>query len=126
MSKQFSIPGSYDTPEVIFDAESCKLTITGRSLPANAFEFYSPVLDHFGAFVDDAESPITIDFKMDFISSSTSKIFQDMFFDLEEAFKNGKKVQVNWYYKFGDDDIKELGDDLRLETTFPFEYIAYS
>ena len=119
------INGTYDTPAVEFDPDQGKFTISGRSLPANSFGFYAPVLTAVKEYLDDPQPETQFDFKMDFISSSSTKIFQEMFFELEQAHQQGKKVLVNWYYKFGDDDMKELGDDLRMDTHFPFEYIAY-
>lgn len=125
MSIAINIRGTYDTPQVKFDSESGKFEITGRSLPANSFQFYEPILNALADYIKDAKSAIQFDFKMDFISSSSTKIFQELFFKLEQAFDDGMKVQVNWYYKMGDDDMKELGDDLRLDTNFPFEFIAF-
>ena len=125
MSSELNIRGTYDTPEVSLDPDQGTLKIEGRSLPANSFNFYSPVIECVKAYLEDPRDSSVFSFKMDFISSSSTKIFQELFHDIEKAHTNGTKIQVNWYYKFGDDDMKELGDDLRMDTSFPFEFIAY-
>lgn len=125
MSEIINIAGTYDTPTIEFDPDKGIFTMSGRSLPANTFGFYKPVLD---AVIDYLKKPLessTFNFKMDFINSSSTKVLQELFYQIEQVHNKGEKVQVNWYYKFGDEDLKELGDDLRMDITFPFEFIAY-
>ncbi len=125
MKAPFAIKGTYDTPTIDFDPEKGVFKISGRSLPASSFDFYSPVMDEITAYLKDPKPITRFEFKMEFISSSSTKIFQEIFYELEQTHKKGKSVLVNWYYKFGDDDMKELGDDLKMDTSFPFEYVAY-
>ncbi|MBN1950130.1 MAG: DUF1987 domain-containing protein [Bacteroidales bacterium] len=119
------IKATYDTPAVEFEPENGVFRISGRSLPANSFAFYSPVMNELKEYLKNPLPQTTFDFKLDFISSSSTKIFQEFFYELGQAHKAGYKIIVNWYYRFGDDDMKELGDDLRMETEFPFEFIAF-
>lgn len=125
MSDVINIAGTYDTPTIHFDPNKGIFSISGRSLPANTFEFYEPMLN---AVLDYLKNPLEtskFDFKMDFINSSSTKVLQEMFYQIDQVHKKGIKVIVNWYYKFGDEDMKELGDDLRQDISFPFEFIAY-
>jgi hypothetical protein len=125
MSDVINIAGTYDTPTIRFDPNKGTFSLSGRSLPANTFEFYAPMMD---AILDYLKNPLdstTFEFKMDFINSSSTKVLQELFYQIEQVHKNGVKVLVNWYYKFGDEDLKELGDDLRMDISFPFEFIAY-
>lgn len=119
------IKGTYDTPAVDFDPKKGHFKLTGRSLPANSFAFYAPVLNEVKEYLTNPQPKSVFDFKMDFISSSSTKIFQELFYELDQAHNAGHDILVNWYYTFGDDDMKELGDDLRMETKFPFEFIAF-
>lgn len=125
MSTVINIKGTYDTPAIEFDPEKGLFTIKGRSLPSNSFAFYAPVLEKVKEYLNQPKDDSRFDFRMDFISSSSTKVFQELFYEFEQAHKKGTKLLVNWYYKFGDDDMKELGDDLRMDTSFPFEFIAY-
>ncbi len=125
MSTPLKIKGTYDTPSVDFNPDKGIFEIAGRSLPSSSFNFYSPVMDEISNYLKNPKELTKFEFKMEFISSSSTKIFQEIFSQLEDAYKKGAKVIVNWYYKFGDDDMKELGDDLRMDTSFPFEFVAY-
>ncbi|MBN1597813.1 MAG: DUF1987 domain-containing protein [Bacteroidales bacterium] len=125
MSNFIEIKGTYDSPSVLFDPDKGYFRISGRSLPANTFDFYSPLLYAITDYLKEPKEETTFEFKMEFISSSSTKIFQEFLHEIDQAFQKGVKIKVNWYYKFGDDDMKELGDDLRMDTTFPFEFIAY-
>ncbi len=125
MSDIINIAGTYDTPTVHFDPGKGTFSISGRSLPANTFGFYKPILDAVLEYLNNPLESTSFDFKMDFINSSSTKVLQELFYQIEQVHKKGTKVLINWYYKFGDEDLKELGDDLRQDISFPFEFIAY-
>lgn len=125
MSVKMKIIGTYDTPDIVFEPEQGIFEISGRSLPSNTYEFYTPVMNELMRYTENPKASSLFKFKMDFISSSSTKIFQQIFHELDKLHERGFKVVVNWYYKFGDDDMKELGDDLRLDSKVPCEFIAY-
>ncbi len=125
MNTTLKIKGTYDTPVVDFDPEKGIFKISGRSLPASSFDFYSPVLDEITNYMKSPKPITKFEFKMEFISSSSTKIFQEIFYKLDKAHQKGTEVLIKWFYKFGDDDMKELGDDLRMDTSFPFEFVAF-
>ncbi len=120
-----NIKGTYDTPTVDFNPATGKFSIEGRSLPSNSFDFFAPVMEQVRAYLEQPSIHATFSFKMDFISSSSTKIFQELFHLMEQAYLDKKDIKASWYYRFGDDDMKELGDDLRADATFPFEYVAF-
>jgi hypothetical protein len=41
--KNFSLEGSVDTPNIIFDKETGKLEISGKSFPEETKRFYTPI-----------------------------------------------------------------------------------
>lgn len=125
MNDSFKIKGTYDTPAVNFEPKKGMFEISGRSLPQNSIDFYSPILDKITDYMKSPQTITKFEFKMEFVNSSSTKIFQEIFYELNKAHQNGTKIQVKWYYKFGDDDMKELGDDLRMYTAIPFEFVAF-
>ena len=126
MSNILSINGTYDTPEILFDPNKGIFKISGRSLPSNSYDFYKHLIDTLHKYFENPQPESEFEFKMDFISSSTTKIFQDLMVEIDEVYKKGFSVNVKWYYKFADDDMKELGDELRYDLSFPFEFVMYS
>ena len=123
MSK-LQIKGTFDTPQIDFDPASGTFEMSGRSLPANVHEFYSPIVKEVFTYFENPEDDTVFTFRMDFVNSSSSKIFQDILNGLNELVDAGKTVKVNWFYKFGDDDMHELGEDLCLDAKFEVEYIV--
>lgn len=124
MSK-LQVKGTFDTPQIDFDMETGKFEMSGRSLPANVHEFYSPIIKELLTYYENPKENTLFTFKMDFVNSSSSKIFQDILNGLNGVVDAGKTVKVNWFYKFGDDDMKELGEDLCLDAKFEIEYIVF-
>lgn len=114
-----------DTPEVHFDHEKGLFRIEGESYPENAMEFYRPVLESLNTFVETAELPLKIDFKMMYFNSSSSKCLLDIFDLLEEYSTSGKKVMVYWYYQEDDEDIRESGEDFAEDLGLEFNLVAY-
>lgn len=125
MADTYKVKGTYDTPEVDFDLGNGVFKLEGRSMPSNSFEFFDPLLNVINTYLSAPKELTIFDFKMDFISSSSTKIFQDIFIELEKILKDGHDVKINWYYRFGDDDMKELGQELREDSALPMEFIAY-
>lgn len=124
MSK-LHIKGTFDTPEVEFDPSTGIFEMSGRSLPANVHDFYSPIVKEVFSYFENPAEKTVFNFRMDFINSASSKVVQDIFKAIDDLHNEGKDISVNWYYKFGDDDMHELGEDLCLETNFPIEYIVF-
>jgi SiaC family regulatory phosphoprotein len=97
------------TPYIIFDPDDHKFEISGRSLPENVIKTYDPVLkwidNNFGSF----NNEINFDFKVDYLNSASAKMISLILSKLEEFYKNGQKIQVNWFYNTDDDDILSEG-----------------
>ena len=115
-----------DRPAITFDHDSGKLSIEGESYPENAMEFYRPVLESLGTFVENGEIPLEVDFKMLYFNSSSSKCLLDIFDILEEYAGSDKPVTVNWFYQEDDEDIKESGEDFAEDLNLTFNLNAYS
>ena len=44
---------------------------------------------------------------------------------LEEHYQEGKKVQANWYYKEGEDDIRENGKEFFEDVEMDYTISVY-
>ena len=49
------IVSTEETPEVHFDVENKKFSISGKSLPEDSVAFYAPVFDWLQQFVEEVE-----------------------------------------------------------------------
>ena len=70
--------------------------------------FYQPLFDVINDIVDD--DIISLDIKLDYFNTSSSKILLDIFYLLEEE-SNNKDITINWFYDEDDEDMSEAIDE---------------
>ncbi len=97
-----------DTPEVILDYDKGIFSLSGRSLPENAVDFYLPILEWMNALGEQSLNDITFDFKLDYFNTSSAKQLTKLLLILQKIALD-KNVQVNWHYFEDDTDIMQSG-----------------
>ncbi len=104
------IEQSSDSPFVEFNPNKGTLSIHGKSLLENTYDFYGPVLEAVKGFVNDEFSPLTVDVRFDYLNSSTSRYFMELLMILENS---DADHEIKWYYEEGDDVIEEKGEQFK-------------
>ena len=103
------IESGKNTPEVIGDVKSNKLTIHGNSYPEDIKMFYKPIVSWLEK-TSKYRDKICVDCQFYYISSSsviaTLKLLQKV-----EALFEKVNIVFNWRYEIGDEDIKKIGQD---------------
>lgn len=117
------LEGSAKTPSVNFDSASGVLELKGRSIPENSVEFYKPINDWIDNYAKSPQSVTTIDVKLEYFNTSSSKCILDLFKQLEGLNGNGTDVKVNWYFEEDDEDMEEAGEDYQAIIDLPFKMI---
>lgn len=97
--------------------------MSGKSLPEDVIDFYTPVLDWIKQYIKDPLDETMIVLKLEYINSTSSKIVSEMLELFESILENGKIVRVKWYYPDEDDDIKITGEELKETMGFNIELI---
>lgn len=106
------IEGTKSSPYVRFDAETGVLEIRGKSYPANAAQFYTPILKWVEEWLDNfPDKPIELNMEMIYLNSSSSKAFLNLFFILDRHAERGQKVAINWVYHKEDETALECGKE---------------
>jgi len=123
-SPVLELKGNLYSPDVLFDAKSGQLQLTGRSVLENTMRFYEPILEWVEHYVTKPAGETVLHMKLEYFNTSTSKFLLSIIEKLEELFSNGKKVEIYWYYN--DEDMAELGEDYSHIITIPFKLIEYS
>jgi hypothetical protein len=121
--ENLSLEGSAKTPSVSFDAASGVLELKGRSIPENSVEFYKPINDWIDNYSKSPKSVTTIDVKLEYFNTSSSKCILDLFKQLEGLNGKGTEVLVNWYFEEDDEDMEEAGEDYQAIINLPFKMI---
>jgi Ran GTPase-activating protein (RanGAP) involved in mRNA processing and transport len=112
-----------NTLGVNFDASTGILELNGSSLPENASEFFNPLIEWLQQFMLEVTGKITLNFRLDYLNSSSIKFISDLLDKVEMYNKSGGDVEVNWYYDENDEDIQEMGEDLKEDVSVPFNII---
>lgn len=107
------------TPKVILDKKANKFLIEGNSYPENVKAFYSSIVSWIDEYIEDPNDKTRIEFKLNYYNSSSSKVIYEMLKRLTKILKNGKEIEIIWYYRPDDDDIKEAGKDLAAIISIP-------
>ena len=116
--------GTPKTPTILFDAESGKIEMKGRSIPENAIEFYKPLVDWLDEYAKVAKSKTDTNIQLEYFNTSSSKCILDVFKKLEVIHKKDDcEVIINWYYEEDDEDMLEAGEDYQSILKIPFKMI---
>lgn len=109
---------------VNFNAGTGVLELAGSSYPENTIEFFEPVINWISKYMLEVTGKITMNMRLDYLNSSSVKFVSDIIDKLSLYHDSGAEVEVNWYYGEDDEDIEEMGADLKEETKLPFNLIA--
>lgn len=123
--KTLFIKGRDDSPEVTLDKENKIFSFSGKSLPEDVGNFYAPILEWFGEYSEDPLEMTTIDIKLLYFNTATSKLILDIFMLLEEMKESGNKVSINWHYPEYDEEMKEAGIEYSEMVELDFNLIEY-
>lgn len=101
------------TPQIDFLFDQRHLTLAGESYPENAAAFYGPLTAAVRAFLAQAgTAPVTVDVRLAYFNSSSTKILLELFADFNRAALAGTPVTLNWHYDPEDDTILEFGQEI--------------
>ncbi|NJO02775.1 MAG: DUF1987 domain-containing protein [Bacteroidia bacterium] len=120
------IEGSDYIPEVDFNAETGVLNISGESYHEYTLEFFEPIFDWLKRFTSDEGRKITLNFRMSYFNTSSSRRFLEIMNLLEDYhFNKSGEVEVNWYYEKTDLDMLESGEEYAEDVKLEFNLIPY-
>jgi hypothetical protein len=117
------LEGSAKTPSITFNANEGRLELKGRSIPENSVEFYKPLNEWIEAYGATPKTQTSVDIKLEYFNTSSSKCILDLFKKLETINGKGTEVSINWYFEEDDEDMEEAGQDYQAIISLPFKII---
>jgi len=117
------LEGTKETPTVNFNTNGT-LSIKGISTPSNINHFYQPLFDWIENLKNLKPNHVNIEFMMDYINTSSSRIIVDMIRLIQSLKTEGIKVSFSWLYEDDDEDMLELGEDFQIVTKANFDFKA--
>ena len=124
--QNIEIEPTYKSPHVIFDPKNGKFKIEGKSILVNVDEFYQPLLDWMGAYIENPLcKEVEFTFDVEYYNLASTKRFLFFLFKLNDLRSKDVSVKVNWLYVDQDKYVKETGEDLAQMLDIPFNFIGY-
>lgn len=119
------IEATDETPKIVLDPANNVFEFSGKSLPEDVTSFYGPVLSWLDQYAQSPNEKTTVDFKLVYFNTASSKLILDILFKLEELTEGGANISVRWHFQEEDEDMKEAGEEYGDLVEMPFELQNY-
>jgi hypothetical protein len=113
-----------DAPQINFDFENNQFSIIGKSFPEDSRAYYEPFLAWLEG-IDPKTKELTVEMKLEYISSSSVIAFKKIFNALEKWLEKGVKITINWHYESDDEDLFNLGQRFDQSSKLKFNFIEH-
>jgi len=111
------------TPQIECNSSENRILIYGRSIPENALNFYSPVINWIEEYKSNISSRASLEFYLDYVNSISQKIILDILRRFSQLKADGKQIKVLWKYEKDDEEMKDEGQFLSSKVDLDFELI---
>lgn len=125
MKEKLEKHSGIDTPTIRFDSKTGELLLEGKSFPPDVTTFFKEILNWLDEYILNPAELTTMKLKLDYFNTASSKIVMDILYKMEEMYKKGHKVVVEWYYPEDDEDMMETGKEYEELIDVPFKQIGY-
>ncbi len=118
------IESTRQTPEIDFNNETGVLSIRGRSMSENSFEFYTNIIAWIEEYINNPVEDTIVKIYLEYFNTSSSKCILEIFKKLKKIMDiREKKILIMWYYDEDDEEMMETGEDYKDVTDLPFEIL---
>ena len=107
-----------ETPGVVLDEAAGVFELSGRALPEDSVEFYTPVLNWLRAYAAQPLKTTDFHFRLQYFNTASSKYIQEMLTILETI----KGSTVIWHSFEDDEDMIESGHEFSELVEVPFDF----
>jgi hypothetical protein len=105
-------------PGITYYPDDNLLELTGRSIPENP-ELIFRKLDEWIVTHFDKNQALSVNIKLEYINSGSSKYLYEILKKLTVHANSGKKVVLKWLYEEDDEAMLELGEHYRDTAGIP-------
>lgn len=119
------IEATAKTPTVVFDPAEQIFEIKGKSIPDDAEEFYSVLLNWFDDYLVSPNPETVLSIDLEYFNISSSKRLLFLLYKLNDLNETKNDVRVRWLYNDEDEDMFEVGQDYAFMVKVPFDFISY-
>lgn len=118
----YSVTATRTTPTIKFDHSTGVLDITGPSQTGQSREFYKPLIESLDTYIRSPRPTTVVNVRLGAVDASTKRDLTDILKKIEQV-QRFSATTVNWYYKSGDENMLELGEDMEAIISVPIKLI---
>jgi hypothetical protein len=122
MMHELRIPATTNLPEIFLSPDGF-IKVKGRSIHENIFDFFKPVELWIRDYIKTPAEMTVVDIELEYCNSASSKLLINIIQQISQVRNQHRKLQVNWYYEDGDEDILERGEYFSSILSIPFNFI---
>ena len=123
MDDTFYVKPTEISPEIKFDANELKFSISGRSMPENSEGFYEPILKWLRNHFNDTQVEAVFDINLDYYNTGSFIRLMGLFNLLKELNDKGNTFSVRWICDAEDEDNIADGESFKEVVKIPFTII---
>jgi len=118
------VENKQNSPLVNFNAETGVLQIVGRSIPEHPVKFYQPLEDWLDDFLKTNPTSVKLHIFLDYLNTHSTECILLLLKKTKSFLVNHptSNVLVEWLYEEDDEDMEDLGKDLKSITVLPFQF----
>ena len=117
-------PDQINYPVVDFNYNTGICEISGESYMEDSYVFYEPLLNWLKDYFKE-NRPIVFNIKLIYFNTSSSRLILELLDQLKSYIDQGGKVEINWFYKKNDPDMKREIADFKEETDLEIDIIPF-
>lgn len=113
-----------ESPLVKFNRKRGVITIEGKSTLIDPVRFYQKLLDELGTYYDKPCRRTTLEFRLSYINTASSKWLLHTLKRIESIKKAKSSTFIDWYHEFDDEAVQEAGEVYQSLVKIPFRVIS--
>jgi hypothetical protein len=104
------IAATRNTPAILLDPAGKCFRMVGNSLPENAGEFYTPIIERLKEALPGLGNDTSFEFCLPYFNSSSLKAIYLILTEIKKAMDGGQQFEVIWHIEEDDDFMTEAAE----------------
>lgn len=117
------LEGTDIKPNIFIDPYNALIIISGNSHLQNVLEYHNLIINNLEENRKYFEKGVNCEFYFKYINTSSQKMLYEILFKLQKLIPK-EKIIIKWYFREGDYDMEELGEEISKWVKLPFEIIS--
>lgn len=113
--------GSNLDPNIAFNADEGKLTISGKSIPVNVDQLFAELINWLEEYATHPSKETKLELNLQYMNGSTIRNLIELLKILQRMSDQGEKVKVEWNMPANAEDMKDIGEHIFTTIHIPHD-----